>query len=85
MLPPSMRWQHEVADGPRGSEEFAFGDEEGESMVGFDIERRDRMVRGGNVEGMDSQRRLSRDLEEGFKDDSEEEQEGDGQGTAGRR
>jgi len=61
-------------------DELAFGEEEGESMVGFDVNRRDRgSVRGGNVvvssaqAEMDSTRRLSRDLEEGFKDDSEEE------------
>lgn len=74
LLPASMRWSREVIDasGRRNSEDV-FGEEEGESMVGFDVERRDREVRGGRVE-MDSQRRLSRDLEEGFKDDSEEEE-----------
>lgn len=73
-------------DGRRGSgsgDELYFGEEEGESMVGFDFERVDRRVRGGEVsvddgrgrrEEMDSQRRLSRDLEEGFKDDSEDEE-----------
>lgn len=50
-----------------------FGDEEGESMVGFDVSRRDRNVRGGRVEVVSSDGRLSRELEEGFKDDSEEE------------
>jgi hypothetical protein len=52
-----------------------FGDEEGESMVGFDFRRREREVRGGRVESLWSDGRLSRDLEEGFKDDSEEEEE----------
>lgn len=80
----------------RGSDgtESLFGAEEGESMVGFDVEaaRRDREglgvgagvlggrpgggLRGGERE-MDSQRRLSRDLEEGFKDESEDEEGGD--------
>jgi hypothetical protein len=44
-------------------------------MVGFDFRRREREVRGGRVESLWSDGRLSRDLEEGFKDDSEEEEE----------
>jgi hypothetical protein len=79
-----MRWRREyVVDTRRGSiEDLAFGEEEGESMVGFgDPERleRGRDERGGRVlvgrGEIDSERRLSRDLEEGFKDDSEEEEE----------
>lgn len=71
ILPPSMRWSRDVVDaGGRRFSEDDFGDEEGESMVGFDVDLTDRQVRGGRVE-MDSQRRLSRDLEGGFKDDSE--------------
>ena len=60
-----------------GGEEVAFGEEEGESMIGFDVGQlpRGRDERGGRVE-IDSQRWLSRELEEGFKDDSEEEEEG---------
>lgn len=54
-----------------------FGDEEGETMVGFDYRRREREVRGGRVEDTWSDGRLSRELEEGFKDDSEDEGEGD--------
>lgn len=68
-----------MVDGRRGSgsgDELAFGEEEGESMVGFDVNRRDRSVRGGNVD-IHSDRRLSRDLEEGFKDDSEDESSDD--------
>ena len=94
-----MRWRHETHfDLSRGrytvddSEEELFGAEEGEVMVGFDLNRgRGRLpVRGengrvvgeedllvGRGEEMDSQRRLSRELEEGFKDSSEDE-EGDG-------
>lgn len=58
--------------------EDLFGDEEGESMVGFDVNRADRSVRGARVDGrgrgreMDSERRLSRDLEEGFVDSGSE-------------
>ncbi|KAK5122855.1 hypothetical protein LTR85_003770 [Meristemomyces frigidus] len=78
ILPSSMRWRRDVVvDGRRGSgsgDDLAFGEEEGESMIGFDVNRlpRGRDERGGRVE-IDTQRRLSRDLEEGFKDDSEEE------------
>lgn len=43
-------------------------------MVGFDYRNREREVRGGRVESLWSDGRLSRDLEEGFKDDSDEEQ-----------
>nr|POE53263.1 hypothetical protein CFP56_28485 [Quercus suber] len=76
LLPPSMRWPRDIGEvnGTRYSEDV-FGDEEGESMVGFDVNRTDREVRGGRVE-IDSQRRLNRDLEEGFKDDSEGEEGG---------
>lgn len=63
--------------GSLGGDDVAFGEEEGESMVGFDVSRADRSVRGGTVEAMHSDRRLSRDLEEGFRDDSEEEMETD--------
>jgi hypothetical protein len=66
-----------VVDGRReSSDENVFGDEEGESMVGFDVERRERSVRGGRTEALgmvSSDGRLSRELEEGFKDDSSEE------------
>lgn len=49
-----------------------FGDEEGEGMVGFDVEasRRDAMAR--QAEAAITERRLSRDLEEGFRDDSDD-------------
>ena len=66
----------QVVDGREDTDGDLFGDEEGESMVGFDFRRREREVRGGRVESLWSDGRLSRELEEGFKDDSEEE-EGD--------
>jgi hypothetical protein len=78
------RWQanmrhRRVVDGSGGdeNEEELFDDEEGEGMVGFDpiserrreaLEQRRSMV--GEVD-----RRLSRDLEEGFRDDSDESDE----------
>ncbi|KAK0794798.1 hypothetical protein LTR02_005817 [Friedmanniomyces endolithicus] len=67
---------------------------EGERMVGFgrDVERLDRGrdERGGRVGSgveIDSLRRLSRDLEEGFRDESSEEEGGEGmrRGPGGRR
>ncbi len=45
-------------------------------MVGFDVNNSERMVRGGRIDAaheIDSERRLSRDLEEGFADSGSEE------------
>jgi hypothetical protein len=69
-----------VVDGRDSTDGDLFGDEEGESMVGFDYRNHEREVRGGRVESLWSDTRLSRDLEEGFKDDSDEEQEVDRRG-----
>ena len=85
MLPRRFR----VVDGSTGlprqsSDDNVFGDEEGESMVGFDVNRRDRDIRGGRVEVVTSDGRLSRDLEEGFKDESED-SSGDEGNRRGRR
>lgn len=73
------------------SEVYVFGEEEGERLVGFDHERlpRGRDERGGVVE-VASDRRLSRELEAGFKDESSEESGDDGRrglsrGRGGRR
>ena len=81
-----MRWRREIVDGRYGGyggegrdssgDELYFGEEEGESMVGFDMGRRERAERLGR--GVDSERRLSRDLEEGFRDSDEESEEGSG-------
>jgi hypothetical protein len=48
-----------------------FDEEEGEGMVGFNVDasRRDAIVR--QEEAAITERRLSRDLEEGFRDDSD--------------
>ena len=60
--------------GSVGSGDELFGEEEGESMVGFDVNGSGcgRAVGAGREE-IDSERRLSRDLEEGFRDSSEDE------------
>lgn len=79
--------RYRVVDGSSGlrrESSDSFGVEEGESMVGFDVNRRDRNVRGGRVEVVTSDGRLSRDLEEGFKDESEE-SSGDERNRRGRR
>lgn len=83
--------QFNLSRGTYESDEELFGAEEGEVMVGFDFNRgRGRLpVRGddGRILGeeelpsarggeMDSNRRLSRELEEGFKDESEDEEDG---------
>ena len=44
-------------------------------MVGFDFRRQEREVRGGRVESLWSDSRLSRELEEGFRDDSEDDED----------
>ncbi|KAI9894055.1 MAG: hypothetical protein M1814_004825 [Vezdaea aestivalis] len=53
-------------------DESLFDDEEGEGMVGFDVDANRRRFGGQRADDED-QPRLSRDLEEGFRDDSDEE------------
>lgn len=88
-LPSRWRWQRllernsraAAAAAGRRSEEELFDDEEGEGMVGFDIDERRRgaLERRRSSIG-EEDRRLSRELEEGFKDDSDEEEEGEQSG-----
>ncbi|KAI9880161.1 MAG: hypothetical protein M1830_004980 [Pleopsidium flavum] len=79
LLPSSWRRQQQVVDGGRGadSDDGLFDEEEGEGMVGFAMDegRRQQLERRAAVEPGDDERRLSRDLEEGFRDDSDEDQE----------
>jgi len=66
-----MDWSRAVGD-----EDSLFDEEQGEGMVGFDIdERRRHTIERGGTMGVEEERRLSRDLEEGFKDESDEEAE----------
>lgn len=46
-------------------------------MVGFAIDegRREELARGAALEAVSGDRRLSRDLEEGFRDDSDDDQD----------
>ena len=78
------------ADGGRGHshDTISIGDEEGENMVGMHMDpaRRRALERRWNSgaqhrAGVEAEGRLSRDLEEGFMDDSDEEEvHGHGQG-----
>ncbi|CAA9963521.1 hypothetical protein CFE70_007832 [Pyrenophora teres f. teres 0-1] len=74
---PSTWGRHRaVVDGSGQHEDDLFDDEEGEGMVGFDpIDERRREALEQRRSMMEEERRLGRDLEEGFKDDSEDEHE----------
>ncbi|OAL01639.1 hypothetical protein IQ06DRAFT_199052, partial [Phaeosphaeriaceae sp. SRC1lsM3a] len=64
-----------VVDGSGGdhNDDELFDDEEGEGMVGFDpIDERRREALEQRRSMMEEERRLGRDLEEGFKDDSDD-------------
>ncbi|KAK2766633.1 hypothetical protein FQN54_005944 [Arachnomyces sp. PD_36] len=81
LLPSSWRQRAQFVDG-HGDDDgrSVFDEEEGEGMVGFDMDpaRREALerTRGGAAE---SEGRLSRELEQGFMDDSDEEDNGRGQ------
>ncbi|KAF2710756.1 hypothetical protein K504DRAFT_475712 [Pleomassaria siparia CBS 279.74] len=80
-VPSSWGWNRNHMQLEHHEDEL-FDDEEGEGMVGFDpiderrreaLEQRRSMM---GHEDMEAGRRLSRELEEGFKDDSDDEDEG---------
>lgn len=62
--------------GPAGGDESLFDDEEGEGLVGFDVDAPRREGQEDSPNTGESDRRLSRDLEEGFQDESDEEERG---------
>lgn len=70
-LPSRWRWGAHVADHDTES----IGDEEGEVLVGMDMDsvRRGTLQQQRRDNRADTQSRLSRDLEEGFMDDSDSE------------
>lgn len=80
-LPRSWRPGAHMAD----HENISIDDEEGEIMVGMNMDsaRREALER-RRSSAVDSERRLSRDLEEGFMDDSDEDED-DERGRAGTR
>jgi len=57
----------------RCSDESLLDEEEGEGMVGFDVNAHRGETRTVAPQNITSDRRLSRELEEGFRDDSDEE------------
>ena len=68
--------QRAVVDGSGQHDDDDFDDEEGEGMVGFDpIDERRREALEQRRSMMEEGRRLGRELEQGFKDDSEDEHE----------
>ena len=70
--------QRGVIHGNSQNDDELFDDEEGEGMVGFDpIDERRREALEQRRSMMDDEIRLGRDLEEGFKDDSEDESDDD--------
>ncbi|KAL2372242.1 hypothetical protein BDBG_07691 [Blastomyces gilchristii SLH14081] len=84
LLPSSWRQRHIF--GAQDGEGSVFDDEEGEDMVGFEMDassRREaleqqRRIGNNHHSGrgsVETDRRLSRDIEEGFMDDSDEEEE----------
>jgi hypothetical protein len=78
-LPASWaRGRQVVVDGSGSEhhEEDLFDDEEGEGMVGFDpVDERRREALEQRRSMMEEDRRLNRELEQGFKDDSDDEHE----------
>ncbi|OJD12864.1 hypothetical protein AJ78_06600 [Emergomyces pasteurianus Ep9510] len=87
LLPSS--WRQRQAFGSQDGGHSVFDDEEGEDMVGFEMDpsrrealeqrRRtgnDNISNNNSTSVMDTDRRLSRELEEGFMDDSDDEDMG---------
>ncbi|KAH8717004.1 hypothetical protein GQ44DRAFT_742261 [Phaeosphaeriaceae sp. PMI808] len=75
-MPSTWMRNRRIVDGSGGehNDDELFDDEEGEGMVGFDpIDERRREALEQRRSIMDEERRLGRELEEGFKDDSDDE------------
>jgi hypothetical protein len=79
LFAPSTWGRHRTVvdgSGEQHHDDELFDDEEGEGMVGFDpIDDRRREALEQRRSIMEEERRLGRDLEEGFKDDSDDEHE----------
>jgi|TARA_R110002003_G_scaffold141_14_gene12983 hypothetical protein len=79
-VPSTWGRNRSVVDGSGGDhhEDELFDDEEGEGMVGFDpIDQRRREALEQRRSMMEEERRVGRDLEQVFKDDSDDEAEDD--------
>lgn len=73
-MPSTWSRQHTVHVHNDDDESSDFDDEEGEGMVGFDpVDERRREALEQRRSIMEEERRLGRELEQGFKDDSEDE------------
>ncbi|KAJ5173927.1 uncharacterized protein N7500_001858 [Penicillium coprophilum] len=82
-LPSRWRWGARVAD----HDTIGIDDEEGETLVGMDMDsvRRGALDQRRNDAITETESRLSRDLEQGFMDDSDDEgSEGHRNGRGGR-
>jgi hypothetical protein len=71
LLPSRWLSRRPPADGLDGDGSL-FDEEEGEGLVGFDVGARRRERLGTVYDNEHSDRRLSRDLEEGFQDESDD-------------
>ncbi|KAF2744326.1 hypothetical protein M011DRAFT_470457 [Sporormia fimetaria CBS 119925] len=73
-MPSSWAASRQVHHDGDATDDELFDDEEGEGMIGFDPvdERRREALRDRRNHFGDADRRLSRELEEGFKDDSDD-------------
>lgn len=69
-------WGRNRRVGVEQHEDELFDDEEGEGMVGFDVGRREALERRRSMGGVEGDgQRVGRELEEGFKDESSDEEE----------
>jgi hypothetical protein len=76
-MPSTWRSQPTIHVHDDDDDDDDFDDDEGEGMVGFDpIDQRRREALEQRRSMVDEERRLGRDLEQGFKDDSDDD-EGD--------
>lgn len=76
LLPSSWRSRREI-DAAFDGNGSVYDDDEGENMVGFEVNagRREALERDRALARPDTTRRLSRELEQGFMDDSEDDEE----------
>ena len=75
-MPSTWGRSRSVVDGSGQNDDELFDDEEGEGMIGFDpIDERRREALEQRRSIMVEERRLGRELEEGFRDDSDDDHE----------
>jgi hypothetical protein len=75
-VPSSWGRHRAIIDARASVDDDLFDDEEGEAMAGFDpVDERRREALEQRRSMMEEERRLGRELEAGFKDDSEDEED----------